>query len=156
MPKKSSSRSDFAAAQGELFEVERGDAEHGPRPFAVAGGDDRRVDVEEAFLLIKIVDAAADAIAHARDRPEGVGSRTEVGPFAEFFQRVLLLLQRIRLGVRPAVHDNFRSPHLRRLLAAAGGFDRPLNRDAAPGDELFDFVLVIWQVRIRNHLQVPE
>ena len=80
----------------------------------------------------------------------------EVGPFPELFQRVLLLLQRVRLGVRPAVDDDPAGPHLRRLLAAARGFDGPLNRHAAPGDELLHLALVIGQVRIRDHLQIAQ
>ena len=63
----------------QLAEVERRDAEHLAGPFAVAGRDDRRVDVEEALLLEEVVDRLADAVAHAGDGAERVGPRPQVG-----------------------------------------------------------------------------
>ncbi len=84
---------------GQLGRVERGDAEHLAGAFAVAGGDDRRVDVEEALLLEEVVDRAADAVAHPRDGAERVGPRPQVGDRAQELERVPLLLQRVRFGV---------------------------------------------------------
>ena len=130
---------------GQLVEVERGDAEHGPGPFAVAGGDDRRVDVEKAVFLKEIVDAAADAVADARDRAEGVGPRAQVGPFAELFERVLLLLQRIGFGIGRAEDGQLFGEDFGGLAFAAGGLHFAFDGDAAAGGEVLDFGFVVGQ-----------
>ena len=94
---------------GHVVQVERGDLEHRARPFAVAGRDDRRVDVEEALFLEEVVDRAADAVPHAGDRAEGVGPRAQVGDRAQELEGVPLLLERIGLGVGPAVDGDARA-----------------------------------------------
>ena len=111
-----------------LVRVERRDAEHLAGPFAVAGGDDRRVEVEEAFLLEEVVDRAADAVAHARDRAERVGPRPQMGPLAELFERVPLLLQRVRFGIGPAVDDDLGGVHFGGLPFAARGLHFAVGR----------------------------
>ena len=73
-----------------LRQVERGDLEHGPGPFAIAGGDDRRVDVEEAPLLEELVDRVADAVPHPGDGAEGVGPRPQMGDRPQELERVAL------------------------------------------------------------------
>ena len=86
-------------ASGQLVELERGDLEHLARAFAVAGGDDRRVDVEKAVLLKELVDRAADLVAHAGNCAKRVGARAEVGDRAQELEGVPLLLKRIGFGV---------------------------------------------------------
>ena len=76
-----------------VVQVERGHLEHRPGPFAIAGGDDRRVDVEEAALLEELVDRVAHAVPHAGHGAEGVRARPQVGDRAEELERVALLLQ---------------------------------------------------------------
>jgi hypothetical protein len=77
--------------------------------FAVASGDDRRVDVEEAALVVEAVDRHAQGVADAGDGAEGVGADAEVGELAEELERVGLGLDRIVIGiVDPADDFDFR------------------------------------------------
>src|SRR5207253_613415 len=85
-----------------LVRVNGRDAEQRPGPFAIAGGDDRRVDVEEALLVEEVVDGLRDAVPQAGNRAEGVGPRPEVGDRAEELEGVALLLERVALGIRIA------------------------------------------------------
>ena len=86
---------------GNIGRVERGDAEHLARPFAIARRDDGRVDVEKAVFLEKIVDRTTDAIANTHHGPERIGARTQMGPLAELFHRVTLFSGAETLRDRP-------------------------------------------------------
>ena len=117
-------------------QVERRDLEHRAGPFAVAGGDDRRLDVEEAAGLEERVDRRADRVADAGDRSERVRPRTQVGDLAQKLEAVPLLLQRIRLGVGRA-EDLQRAggqldalPFAGALLELAGDVQAGAGRDA--------------------------
>ena len=57
----------------QVGEVEGRDAEHLAGPFAVARRDDRRVDPEEAALVIETMDRLRERMADARDGPDEVG-----------------------------------------------------------------------------------
>ena len=108
------------------------------------------MDVEEAFFLEEVVDRAADAVADAGDGAERVGPRPQVGPFAELFERVPLLLQRIGFGVGPAVDDDLGGVDFGGLLLAAGGLHFAVDRDAAAGREMLDFRFVVRQLARRR------
>ena len=136
--------------------VERADAEHLAGAFAVAGRDDRRVHVEEAFLLEEVVDRAADAVAHPHDGAQRVGARPQVGPFAELLERVPLLLQRVRFGIAPAVDDQLGGVQLGGLLGAAGGLYLAAGGDAAAGREMLHFGLVVGQLRVGDDLDIRQ
>ena len=89
-----------APSRRQLVEVERRDAEHRPGPFAVAGRDDRRVDVEEALLLEEVVDRLRLTQLRTRATAPKVfvrGRRWAI--VAEQLERVPLLLQRIGFGI---------------------------------------------------------
>src|SRR5262249_42536378 len=58
-----------------IREVEGGDAEHRPRSFAVRSGDDRRVYVDEAPFLEKLVDRERQGVSHAEDSSKRVRAR---------------------------------------------------------------------------------
>ena len=88
------------------FALERGDAEHFPRPLAIAGRDDRRVQIDEVAALKKFVDGEGQLAADAEDGAEKIGARTQVADAAEKFQRVAFFLQRIG-GVRRADKFDF-------------------------------------------------
>ena len=59
---------------GEIFEVEGGDLEHLAGPFAVGGGDEWGVEIEEAALVEEGVDGIGHIVADAADGSEGVGA----------------------------------------------------------------------------------
>src|SRR5262249_49233418 len=81
-------------------QIERGYLEHLSRPFAVAGRDDRRGDVEEALLLKEIVDRAADTNSHPRHPAEGMRPWPQVGDGAQELEGVAFLLKRVALRIR--------------------------------------------------------
>src|SRR5262249_33206550 len=87
----------------QLAEVERGDAEHLAGALAVAGGDDRRMDVEKTLFLKEFVDGSADTVADAGHGAEGVAARPQMGLLAQKLHRMPLLLQRIFRRIGPAV-----------------------------------------------------
>ena len=66
--------------------IDRRHAEHLARTLAVAGCDNRRVEVEKAFLLKKIVNRPRDSIPHTGDRSKRVGPRPQMGPLAELLK----------------------------------------------------------------------
>ena len=82
----------------QVGEVERRDAEQRAGALGVGGGDDRRVDPEEAVLVEEAVDRLRERVAHARRRADHVGARPQVRDLAQELQRVRLGLDRI--GVR--------------------------------------------------------
>ena len=76
------------------------DAEHLAGPFAVAGGDDRRVDVEEAFAPGRSRGSSGRrSCAPAATAPNVFVRGRRWAIVAEQLERVPLLLQRIRLGI---------------------------------------------------------
>ena len=141
---------------GDVVQVERGDLEHLAGPFAVAGRDDGRVDVEEALFLEEIVDRAADAVAHPGDGAEGVGPRPQVGDGAQELEGMLLLLQRIGFRIGPAVDGHAPRLDFGGLALAGRRLDQPLDAHAASGREPLDFRFVVRQRRLGQHLDVAE
>jgi len=124
--------------------------------FAVAGGDHRRVDIEEALFLEELVDRVAHAIPHPGDGPEGIGARPQMGDRAQELERVALLLQGIGLRVGRAVDGDPRGLHFGGLSLAGRLLDEPFDRHAAPGRELLDFRLIVLQARFGDDLDVAE
>ena len=102
---------DFAVRFWQVRQVERRDAEQRARAFGVGGGDDRRVDPEEAALVEEAVDRLRQGVAHARRGADHVGARPQVRHLAQELERVRLGLDRV--GVRvldPADHLDRASP----------------------------------------------
>ena len=95
-----------------VLRVEYRDGEHLAGAFAVAGGDDRRVDVQEPAVLEEAVNRRADTVPHAGDGPEGVRPRPQVGLSPEELERVPLLLDGVTLGVGPAENAKLSDLHL--------------------------------------------
>ena len=137
-------KSTLPSLRGSLAEVERGDPEHLAGAFAVAGGDDRRVDVEEALLLEEVVDRPADAVADAGDGAEGVGPRPQVGDGAQELEGVALLLQRIGLRIGPAVDGDASGVDLGRLSLGRRRLDLAVDGDAGAGGQLLDLGSRSW------------
>ena len=114
------------------------------------------MDVEKALFLEEIVYRAANAVAHAGHGAEGVGSRPQMGDGPHKLEAVLLLLQRIALGVGPAVDGHAAGLHLGGLALAGRGLHQPLDAHAAAGGESLDLAFVIFQPGLGQHLQIAE
>ena len=142
---------------GTLFELERGDLEHGAGAFAIAGGDDRRVDVEEAALLEELVDRVADAVPHPGDGAEGVGARPQMGDRAQELERVALSSARDRCPTS-AMPWTVTAVAWTSVACPLPGeaFTRPVTRDAAAGRKALDLRLVVRQAAFGDHLDVAE
>ena len=81
--------------EGEVVEIERGDAEHLTRALAVGAGDDGGVDVHEAALLEKLMHCLRRDAADAESGGEEIGARSEVLDSAQELHAVALLLEGI-------------------------------------------------------------
>ena len=81
--------------------IERRDAEKFASTFAIARGDDGRVNVGKAALLEEAVDGHGHPATHAHERAESVRPRPEVRDGPEELHGVPLFLQRERF-VGPA------------------------------------------------------
>ena len=99
------------SSRGEVGQVERRHPEHGAGALGVVGGDDRRVDPEEAPLVEEAVQRHRQAVPHPGDGAEGVGAGPQVGDLAQVLERVLLGRHRVGLGiVDPARRPRPRRP----------------------------------------------
>ena len=118
-----------------LARIQRGHPEHLPRPLAVAGGDDRGVDVIKAPLGEKAVHRVAHPAADAEHRAVEIGPRPQVGDAAKELGRVPLFLQRKVLR-RLTQQADRRRLHLPRLLPALRRHQLALHRERGPGAHL--------------------
>ena len=69
-----------------LLGVERAHLEHGPRAFAVGGGQDGRVAHHEASVAEELMDREGHLGAHTEDGAEGVGARPQMRQLAQAFK----------------------------------------------------------------------
>ena len=74
-----------------------------PCAFAIASGDDRRVNVNETAFLKKLVNCKREPAAHAKDATEKIRPWTKMSDFAQKFGRMPLLLQRV--GIVSSSYD---------------------------------------------------
>ena len=139
-----------------VVQVERGHLEHRAGAFAIAGGDQRRVDVEETAFLEELVDRVAHAIPHPGDGAERVRARPQMGDRPQELERVALLLQRIRGHVGHAVDRDRGGLDFGRLALARRRLDQPGDADAATGREPLDFRFVVRQAGFGKYLDVAE
>lgn len=77
---------------------QRGHAEEFTRAFAIACGDDRRVDINEIPLLGKGVDGIGEATAHPEDGSIEVSPWSEVGDAAQKFRAMAFFLKWVVVG----------------------------------------------------------
>ena len=78
-----------------MREIEGRHAKHVPGALGVARRDNRGVDVDEVFVLKKLVDGEREPRAHAEDGTEQIRPRPQMRDFAEKFQRVAFFLERV-------------------------------------------------------------
>src|SRR5690606_8551591 len=121
---------DGAVAFRNVGQVERRDTKQSACALAIAARDDWCVNVEETLFLEEIVDRAADDVAHASDCAERVCAGAQMGPFAELLERMTLLLERVLLGIDPAVNGDAPRVQLGLLPFARGLFDLAFDRNA--------------------------
>ncbi len=79
--------------------IERADAKQLTGAFAIARGDDRRVDPHEAVAVKVAVHRLRDRVAHARDGAERIRPRAQMRDGAQVLEGVALLRDRIRLRI---------------------------------------------------------
>ena len=158
MPKKSREKSTAPVVVArQVGDVQRRHAEHLPGAFGVGGGDDRRVDPEEAVLVEVAVDRLGEAVADARDRAEQVGARAQVRDLAQEFQRVRLGLDRVGFRiVDPADHFDRFGLDLEALALALRGHQRAGGDHRAAGGEPLHFGFVVGQRARRDDLDRRE
>ena len=73
------------------------------------------MDIDEATLLEKLVDGPRDSVTHAEDRAKRVCPHTKVSLFTQEFERMALLLHRVRGRVGCSNKLNFIGAQLDRL-----------------------------------------
>ena len=141
---------------GRVGKVERRNLEHLARALAVAAGDQRGVDVDEAAVVEEAVNGLSRHRADAEGALEQVGARAQVRDGAQVLGRMALLLERVvdrafaqhaqRLGLQLE-----RLRHIGRDDQAALGLD-----GAAHGDLFGDFAVIIQAGFLHDDLQVSE
>ena len=146
---------DPSALGRQVVKVQGSGAEHRAGALGVAGGDDRRLDVEEAALLEELVNAKGHCVAHAGHGAEGIGAWAEMGQLPQKLQGVPLLLQRILLRICAAQHRQAAGDHLVLLAAPEGFLQHAEGCQAASGGQAADEG-VIGAIGIDDDLQVGQ
>ncbi len=109
----------------QVGEVERRHPEQRAGAFGVGGGDDRRVDPEEAVLVEEAVDRLRQRVPHPRRCADHVGARPQMRHLAQELHRVRLRLDRIGVRVvHPADHPDRARLHLEWLALGRRRHDR--------------------------------
>ena len=139
---------------GWVGEVEGGDLEHLAGALAVGGGDQRRVEVEEAALVEEGVDGVGHVVAHAHDGSEGVGAGAQVADFTEKLHGVALFLKGVGVGVGFAVDDDAFGLHLDGLARALALDECALDADTGTGGDALQLFLELGGVG--HHLDVVD
>ncbi len=130
---------------GRVLGVEGRDVEHLAGTLAVAGGDERRVEVEEAALVEEGVDGHGHVVAQTHDGAEGVGAQAQVAYLAQELHAVSLLLQWVGVGVGLAVDDDALGLHLDGLAASLALHQLALHADAGTGGDAAQlFLELLW------------
>ena len=131
---------------GRVLGVEGRDVEHLASTLAVAGGDKRRVEIEEAALVEESVDGHSHVMAQTHDGAEGVGAQAQVAYLAQELHAVALLLEGIGVGVSLAVDDDAFGLHLDGLTASLALNELALHADAGTGGDALQFLLELGGV----------
>src|SRR5207247_1722244 len=123
---------DLAVFSRRIFDVDRGNAKQFARAFAIASGNDRRVDVKEAAVLKKFVNGECEPAPHTKDAAEKIRARPQMRDLAQKFRRVPFLLEGISF-IRAAddvdlVRDQFPS-----LAFAVGSDERASDANGSAG-----------------------
>ncbi len=111
--------------------------------------------VNEAALLKKLVDGEGEGVAHAKDRAECVGARSEVRDVTQELHRVTFFLERVRGGIGASVDEDLLGLELDTLTGGRGSDELASHPHArARGD---DAQGVLWnRTRLDDDLQIDE
>ena len=139
---------------GQAAQREGGHLEHCAGSFAVAGCDERCVEVEESFFLEKFMDGESQCGTHAQHRSECVGAGAQVRFLAQEFERVPFFLQRVCF-VGGAEHCQFFGLHFHALSFALGCHERAFYVDGRTRGDGFQ-LLVAEAVHVEHNLQVAD
>ena len=137
-----------------IFDIKRRHLEHFARAFAVAGGDQRSVEVVKAAALEEFMRRKRQRVTHAGDRAKRVRARPQMRHFAQTFEGNTRFAERIFQRVAEAEHL-----HVRRL--EINGLPLPFGSDQYTSDlhggswmKLHNFRIVIRKTCRRNYLQI--
>ena len=120
--------------------------EHLTGTLAVAGGDERRVEVEEAALVEEGVDGHGHVVAQTHDGAEGVGAQAQVAYLAQELHAVALLLEWVGVGVGLAIDDDAFGLHLDGLARALALYQLALHADAGAGGDALQLLFELGGV----------
>ena len=123
-----------------------------PAPSASAAVRMGVVQPEEAALLEEVVDRPRGGVAHPQHRADGVRARPQVGDGAQELEAVALLLQRVVVADPAHQLEGVRA-QLDPLALARRGHQLPARAHGAAGGEGAHHLLVVRQLRRRDHLQ---
>ena len=141
----------------QVHQVEGRNAEHLAGTFGIRGGDDRRVDPAVAVLVEVAMDGRGQGVAHARDRTEQVGARSQVGDLAQEFERMRLGLDRIGFRIfDPADHFDRTGLQFETLALALRGDQFAAGNHGTAGREAQHFVGIVGEGVGRDHLDWIE
>ena len=134
-----------------IGQVQGGDPEQFAGPFAIVGGDDRGVDVEEAPFGKELVHCLRQGGTEPKYPAEGVGAGPQMGDGPQVLKGVTLFLQGVALVGRP---DDLDVPGLQfhRLPRCRRGGHHTGHPHGAAGAEPAHHA-IIGQSRIQHHLQ---
>ncbi|SVK49615.1 Uncharacterised protein [Acinetobacter baumannii] len=89
----------------QVFQIQRGHAEHLTGAFGIGGGDQRSRDPEIPIFMEEAVDRLRQSMTYARHGADQVGARAQVSHFAQVFDAVALGRHRVSVRiVDPADH----------------------------------------------------
>lgn len=127
-----------------------------PAPLAVAGGDDRRVQQQEAARPEELVHGQRQPVTDTRHGPESGRARAQVRQLAEPLEADALLAERILPRIAVPQHAQADGAQLDALLPARRGRQAALGDDRRAGMQAPDLVGVVRQGGVGDDLQVRQ
>ena len=138
---------------GRIGYIQRRHLEHLPGSLSIRGSDQRSVEVDKPLVVEVLVNRICHIVADAEDCTKGVGPRAEVSHLSQELKGVLLLLQRIRIGVCRAVDLNGISLYLYCLSLALTLYQLAVYRETGTGGDLLEQLLIDLAL-VGNDLEV--
>ena len=137
-----------------IFDIERRHLEHFARAFAVAGGDQRSVEIVEAAALEEFMRRERQRVAHTRHRAERVRAGPQMSHFAQTLKGNARLAERIFHRIAEPEHFHFRRLQINGLPLPFGSDQRASYLHGGSRMKLHNFRIVIRKACRRNHLQI--
>ena len=136
--------------------IQTGHLKHLTSTLRIAGGDERRMDVEEVTLLEELMGCIRERIANTRDGTDGVRARSEMRDLSQVLERDSLLLEGVVVRICEPKYLN-----VGRLdfhgLALAGRLGEDADDSRRRSDRQAQHIrLVIRQITVGDDLQAAE